>query len=372
MARFQFELATAGDDAELRGILAATPMPGHVSVSYRREPSFFASTPVGGDFQQVLVARDREAGRVAAFVSRAVRLMYVNGEPEPVGFLGGVRALPEYRNTGVVARGIMQLRRLHDDGRARLYLATIAEGNETALKILTSGRTSLPTMHPAGRYIAWALPISTRRSRLAKVATGIELHEAARNDLSEIVDFLIEHGPRRQFFPVYREEDFFEADCTFKDLRPNDILLARRDGRLVGMLAAWDQHGFKQSIVEGYGRMLRVAAPAINLWARAVGKPPIPRPGEELRYLSAALPIAAGDDPQVFAALVQGVLKRAAGGLHQYLMLGMHERDPLAAVARRIGGRTYVGHFYTACWDDGEALRQTLDNRPPYLELGCM
>src|SRR5690242_17402203 len=136
MARIQFELATAGDDAELRHILAATPMPGHVSVSYRREPSFFASAPVAGDFQQVLVARDNEAGRLAAFISRSVRPMYVNGEPEPIGLLGGLRTLPEYRNRGLVARGVMRLRRLHEDGRARLYVLTIAEGNETALNIL--------------------------------------------------------------------------------------------------------------------------------------------------------------------------------------------------------------------------------------------
>ena len=37
---------------------------------------------------------------------------------------------------------------------------TIAEGNEMALRILTSGRAGLPMYHPAGRYhtIAIALP----------------------------------------------------------------------------------------------------------------------------------------------------------------------------------------------------------------------
>lgn len=113
MSRFEFDLATRADDAELRAILAATPMPGRISVSFRREPSFFAAAGVEGPFHQVVVCRDRQQNRIAGFGCRSVRQRYVNGRPTPVGYLSGLRALPEYRGLGLVARGYRYFRELH-------------------------------------------------------------------------------------------------------------------------------------------------------------------------------------------------------------------------------------------------------------------
>ena len=95
--------------------------------------------------------------------------------------------------------------------------------------------------------------------------------KAVREDLPEILDFLQTWGPKRQFFPDYGEQDFFHDEATFKDLRPHDLLLARRGRRLVGLIGAWDQHGFKQSIVEGYGSALRWVSPVYNLWVKFAG-----------------------------------------------------------------------------------------------------
>ena len=372
MSQFRFEVATAADDAQLRHVLAATPMPGHVSVSYRREPSYFAAAAVSGAFHQVVVARDAEAQRVAAFIARSVRSMFVNGRPDSVGYLGGLRTLPEYRNRLLLARGTAYLRQLHADGRTKLYLATIAEGNDMAIDVLTSRRSILPSFHPAGHYLGLAIPIPTRR-RSPRMATGdVTISEGRREDLGEIVDFLGAWGPRRQFFPEYGEQDFFHSEATFKDLQPEDVLLARRGGRLVGTIGRWDQHGFKQSIVEGYGAALQWVSPVYNLWAQIRGRPRIPRPGQELRYLTAAIPVVAEGDAGIFLALVRALLAGASGGAHHYLMLGMHDRDPLLAAARRLGGRTYVGRLYLVCWEDGEELRTRVDDRPVYMELGCM
>ncbi len=160
MSRFQFELAAPADDAELRQILAATPMPGRIAVSFRREPSWFAAAVVDGYFRQVVVCRDLDTGRLIGFGCRSVRRLNVNGLPADVGYLSGLRVLPEYRNMGLVARGYAFFRRLHQDCRTAFYLTTIAEGNDTANSVLTSRRAGLPAYHLAGRYhtIAVTLP----------------------------------------------------------------------------------------------------------------------------------------------------------------------------------------------------------------------
>ena len=370
MSRYRFNLASPDDDADLRRILAATPMPGHIRVSFRREPSYFAGAWVDGRFRQVVAARDLESGRLVGFGCRSVMPRWVNGRPESIGYLSTLRLLAEHRNRGLVARGYANLRRLHRDGRTRLYLTTIAEGNRTALDLLASGRAGLPAYHFAGRYHTLALPLPARPDRVAE-RDGLQVRPARAEELLRVVEWLNSEGSKKQFFPLYEGDDFVSESGIFKNLRPEDVLLAWRGAELAGVVAGWDQMGFRQTVVHGYGRILNCVRPLYNVWMRWRGQPALPRPGEEFRYLTAALPVVSANDPQVFSALIETLRARAAGAF-DYLLLGLHEADPLLAVARRWRATRYTTRLYLVCWDDGEELRKSLDGRPPYLELGCL
>jgi hypothetical protein len=370
MSRFRFELAGPSDDGDLRAILAQTPMAGHISVAFRREPDYFAGSVVDGRFRQVIVCRDSDSGRVIGFGTRSVMERWVNGKPVAIGYLGGLRVLADYRNQGLVARGYAFLRQLHRDGRTPLYLTTIAEGNAVALDVLTSGRAGLPRYHFAGQCHTLALP---PLRRLPALSTGLHVRQARREDEREIIAFLQRAGPRRQFFPFYQEGDLFAQGGIFKDLAPADVWLAWRGPDLVGVLGAWDQHAYKQSVVHAYSGLLGMLRPVHNAVAWMTGRPPLPPPGQPFRYRTAALVVTAGDDPDVFLALTERARHSLFGGPDGYLMLGLHEADPLWPVARsQRGAQRYTTRLYLACWEDGEALRGVLDGRAPYLELGCL
>jgi hypothetical protein len=210
-----------------------------------------------------------------------------------------------------------------------------------------------------------------RRPRAA-TAAGVAMRPATTADLPTLLAFLTEVGPRRQFFPAYRADDFFTDTGALRDLRAEDILLAWREGRLVGTLAGWDQHRLKQTVVEGYGGALRWLRPLLNGWARLRGRPGLPAPGTPFRYLTAALPVVAEDRPDVFAALLSELRQWAAGGPCSHLLLGLHETDPLLPVAARFAAGRYTTRLYLVCWADGDAFRAGLDGRVPYLELGSL
>jgi hypothetical protein len=372
LTRYQFDLAGTENDADLRRVLAATPMAGTIALTFLREPSYFAGARVEGRFRQVVACRDMEDGRIVGFGVRSVSPRHVNGRPEMIGYLSTLRLLKEHRNRGLAARGYAMFRRLHADGRAMLYLTTIAESNHLALTMLTSGRAGLPTYHDAGRFHTAALPL-TRRVVRWPPPTGVEIRPARREDVGALLTFLREHGPLRQFFPAYEAADFVGESGVFKDLRPEDVLLAFRGGALIGTLAGWNQQGFRQTVVHGYGGVLGWVRPVYNVWARLRGLPPLPRPGGAVSYLTAALPVVAGDDPAVFAGLLAELqVRAAAAGTHHYLMMGLHETDPLLPVVRACRAAWYDTRLYLVCWDDGEPTRKGLDGRPPYLELGCL
>jgi hypothetical protein len=78
------------------------------------------------------------------------------------------------------------------------------------------------------------------------------------------------------------------------------------------------------------------------------------------------------DNVPVFEALLDALLIRAAGREWDCLLVGLHESDPLLAGVRRRQAISYDARLYMVCWADGEAFREGLDHRPPYLELGCL
>src|SRR5262245_59304475 len=120
MSRYRLELATPADDADLRRVLADVSMPGRVSLTFEREPSFFAAAVVDGRFRQIVIGRDTVSGRIIGFGSRSVGTRYVNGEPREIGYLSNLRLQAAHRNLGLVARGYKMFRDLHGDGRTPL------------------------------------------------------------------------------------------------------------------------------------------------------------------------------------------------------------------------------------------------------------
>jgi hypothetical protein len=366
MPGYRIELATLDDDADLRRILAETPMPGHLSVSFRREPSYFAAAEVDGHFRQVVAGRDLDTGRLIGFGSRSIRWVHVNGQPAAVGYLSALRLLAAHRNLGLVARGYAFFRKLHEDGQAPIYLTTIVEGNDRAIEILSSGRAGLPAYHPKGRYHTLAIPRAPMASR--RDWRGCAIRQATVADLPAIMAFLSANGPARQFFPCYQAGDFFGAHGALKGLLPSDLLLAWRDERIVGTLGAWDQRDFRQAVVHGYEGLLRWGRPLYNSWAWLRGRPSLPRVGEVLRNRYAVLPVVENNDAGVFTALLESLPMPGS----DYLLLGLHERDPLMPLARRYAAAEYVTRVFVVCWHDGEAYRGQLDGRLPYLEAGSL
>jgi hypothetical protein len=346
-------------------------MEGDIAVAFGRQPSYFAAAAVEGSLVQVGVALDRDSGRIIGMGSRAISLRHVNGQRIPIGYLSGLRLMKQHRGqAGLLARGYRFLRQLHEDRRVALYLTTIAVDNRSALNLLTSGRAGLPVYHPCGKFCTVSIAAIGRKAGFGLNGRCVDIRPAHAADRDAILQFLNWHGPSRQFFPVYTAGDLFSGNGLLQGLQPADVLLAYRNGEIVGTLACWDQRSSKQIVIHGYRRWLRPLRPLYNAWATLRRRPTLPAAGSVLPVSVAAIPIVRDDDPAVFEQLLEAARRRSAQQGATNLLLGLHEADPLLPIARRRSGREYPTNLYLVYWPDETPDVGKLNQRVPYLELG--
>lgn len=366
--QYRFELARSEDDTAIRRLLRENPVPGQLSLTYEREPDYWAGCSVLGHTCQTLVARSQDDDQVVGVATRSVRTLFVNGQPEEVGYIGGLRVDQAHRGRWLVPLGFRLFHDLHRDSKVTGYITTIIEGNTEAEGILVAkARHHYPAYRSLDRLLTLALIL--RRPRWTSPAT-FEVLGGGEVELNEIIDFLNHHGSSRQFFPVYCEADFYSERT--RDFAPADFVVACRGSEILGVMGLWDQSGYKQSVVQGYGDNLTHTKVFYNLAAKLLGARPLTPIGQPISFAYASFVCIADDDPVIYQALLQALCNMAAERGLAFLMLGLSTRDPLLPSAQKWLHLTYPSTLYSVCWPGDERWHQRLDNRIPAVEIATL
>lgn len=349
----QVTLFREEDDASLRAIVSATPVPGAIRVATEREPSFLAGCAAMGPFHQVLVARGSR-GDPVGLACRSTRRLLVNGAPEETGYLSQLRVLPGYRGRWLVPKGFRFLRELHEDGRVPGYLTTLVAGNREAEALLVSKpRSSLPRYRFLDDLVTLALMVP----RVAKANS----EEASPE---ELLARLERWGRSRTLFPEVTLSDL-SGRGTFPGLSAADFVAVPG-----GVGAVWDQSAFRQTVVRGYGFPLGTLLPIVNAANRLRGRPVLPPVGARVPHAFAAL--VAVEEPAALPALLTGLLARARSRGFDWLMAGFSANDPALAFARRFPHVPYRSRRYTVAWEKGDAFHARFAGGPLHVEPGTL
>ena len=376
MTRYRCELAKPGDDAALRQLMASTPMPGRVALTFGREPSYFSSDCVLGPQRQTIVIRDTVKREIVMVATRAVREMYVDEQRLRIGYLGGLRLVRRVRGQGLLARGYRFLRALHDtDVEApAFYLTTIAEGNTPAIEALTSGRAGLPTYHALCRLHTLLLPIRARRAPPQSRASDLRVERLGK--LQELLDFFDRCATKKTFFPVYSSDDFGQCRAnkqsgTFRNLDTSSIVVAKRGEEVIGAAGVWDQRAFRQTIVNRYARFTSAIRPVVNPWSRLTGGLRLPRVGQPLDGCYVCFPVVKEGEEAALDLLLK-TLMQVAPPTAEFMMLGLCDGDPLLPIARRFSRTSYITRLFGVSWKKLPGSITAHTASPYYLELGCL
>ena len=341
-AAIRFEPATGADDAALRALVRATPMPGAVSLVQTREPSFFAADAALGEHVETLVARESPGGPPLALLQRAERPVWLGGHVRRAAYLGGLRVHPAHRGRGIARRGWAAVGAWHEARPADLTLAALTAESHAAGRVFVE-RPGAPGAFARFRPVADLVTLAFPVRRRPRAPGGVEAGAATAPHPRDLTPA----GP-----------------LALPGLADADRFTAVRGGEAVGSVSVWDPAVVRQTRVAGYSGVLRWTRPLANAAARALGMRPLPAPGEALRS-AFATGLWAADAPAL-DALLDAALARCRVRGAAFLLVGFDAADPLARHARRRIHMPYRSTLHALVWP-GE--RTPAVRRPVHAEI---
>jgi len=366
MSRFVFEPARPGDSDEILEIMEQGFYPGNISLLYTRRDNAYESLMKEGEDVFITLCRDTAENKIAAFGTGAVRTIYVNREPTPIGYLFGLKARPDYRGYyRFLHNGYAYFHRVVKDKNIPFFLMTILEGNTYAVKLLEKKRAIMPDHHYLGDYEVYSFKTGLK----CKTIPGFRFRPCEMEDIPAVVRFLEREGKTHQFFPVVKAQWLAgesRNDISYRDFR---LLTDDRD-RIVACGAMWDQGKYKQYIVKGYSGILKMTVP-FSFVLPLFGYPDmLAKPGTVLNFFTLSFWAVKDNDAAIFNYFLQNMSRC---GRHPFFIVGIHERNSLKKVLTKLPHFRYKSRVYLVDWDKSGDRPRTLEkNLIPYLECGML
>jgi len=363
--RFEFSLAGEAEDEALRALLRRISMPGNITLSFQREPSFLLAEQAGSIASQVMICKDRTRDQIVGMGSRSIRSVYIDGKPAKVGYLSMLRGVPEARGNIALARGYRYLHTLHADGAVPYYFTTILDDNTDAKNLLTSARGGLPVYKPLAQLMTYLIPL--RRNRLRKSASNA-VSRVDQHQLLQTVAFLQQWSSQYQFAPVYTLEDMLGQTKLLPGFCWENFYIYQAHGEICGTLGVWDQQSFKQTVVTTYSRNMQLLRPFYNLYATLTGIPGLPPIESEIKLLYASF---LSGNKSAFEALLNQVRIDWSGKGYDYLSVGVCADNRLSSIASRHATQEISSTVYVVYWQDENVTLPEAD-RPVHVEIATL
>lgn len=362
-----FRLAGPGDEADLRRLLAETPLGGRWRIALTRDPDAFAADFGLAERHDVVIAREVTTGRAIGLAERLVREAFVDGRVAMLPYLGALRVAPQQRGRIAVLRNGFRALRMWAErpGDLPFALTAITADNDAARRVLGAGLRDMPIYRDIGDLSTFAL-----RPRRSAPAAAVE--PARADDVAALAAFLTTTLARHPFAPHWNEATLRRLFAT--DLAPGQVLLARRAGAIVGTLAVWDQRARRQTVIAAYPPPLGRLRPAINLAAPLFGLPRLPPVGATLAQATLShLALADDADEETFLALVAAGLDQARARGFEVAVIGFASARPWrAALLRRWRAIEYRTTLFLVHWPEAAGAVAALGQGLPHPEVGLL
>ncbi len=302
--------ATRSDNEGLLWLTSMTPMKGKISIRVDRNPNFFRLLDRRG-CSQVLVAE--EEGKIVGCISVACVPVHIDGKLESVYYLGDLKVHPDYQRTGLAVRLVKSMYRHLEAADADLVICTAAYGNQHVLPFF-NGRAGLPKAVAIGMFKVFQIFPSPRRPNTTNY--GIQ-EEPEHPDLYRLYN---------DYFRPYQFGPFFQPD-SLQDARH---WVARAGGDVQAALSLLDVGDSKQNVLIRLPLVLGILVTFFRSIHRVIPIANLPETNQPVRILYIKTLACRRGHEVALDLLVQRARNVSFEERYHFLVIGVHEKDPLA------------------------------------------
>lgn len=333
-------------------------MPEEIEMLYKKEPNFFYSIEIQGFKSEVLVAYN-EKNEIVAMGSRSLKKAYINNIPQTLGYLSSLRIKDNARHLHILSDGYKKMKELiMDVTPPYMHLTTIIEDNKSALAALAwkNKHKFIPNYFDIGRINTYIIFPFFRK----KVYRDYTIKNGNSQNIDDIVAFLNKEGPKKQFFPQYTKEYF----TNLRGFKLSDFYVAYFQGKIVGVLAKWDQTSFKPVVLKKYHGKMK--------WIKKFLGHKLPDENDELEHIYLAFNVIENNNPLIFKALLAKIYNDVYKSFIKYFVISFHEKDALQKALNGYIKIIYKSRLYVADYKSDDEIKSLIDNRVPYIEVATL
>jgi predicted N-acetyltransferase YhbS len=354
--RVEIRQASEADNDGLIALTRMTPMDGTISLRIDRDPDFFALLRLRGKSKVFAAVRGPQ---VIGCISAALRAAYISGVPETIAYIGDMKVHPSFSGSLVAVRLIKALEADLRLNGIDLCFCVAADGNHRVMPLF-EGRLGMPRWVRLGRFLVNGLVPSPFTS----YSKHYSIDTAQAADIPAITTLLDRFHRTRQFAPQLAADEIAPTLPSSPEEPFPRTLVARTGQRVVATLTLCDTAPVKRNVLLNAPTPLKMALALLRVAAAPFPGFCVPRMGQALRLLTAHYAACEDGHRPALEALIAVARAEAFRYQFSFLMLGLHESDPLRSLARRIPRLTFSSIAWAASLGDPSGLENRVAGIP--------
>ncbi len=330
MGKIEIRLAKESDNSEITNLSKRCLQEGIITLFINRSPKFNSLHRIldSEAWHYVACSDDRIVGLVGVIHFNA----RVAGTDMKVGYMLDLRLDHNYRRGTTAFRLVRAaVDHIHKSG-VKLVIVNFLKDNRQPL-VFTSGRAGLPqSFHMGDNNVFNILPLF--KMKLNKRFT---IEVPSESDIPEIVSLYRSYAGRYDIAPVITEDHFRRITSTVDGLSLNNFIVAKEDGKIKAVTAAWDEHTYKSYQVVRLNTTIKVVTKSLKFLSLFMKTPRHIRLNEPLRQLSLVY-YAHDGTPEALDTLFRHVNNSHRGGNYTLIMYYAPQSDPMFRYMKKFTG----------------------------------
>ena len=330
MSAIEIRLAQEADNEKILQLAKRCPQEGMITFFINRTPRFNSlHRLIDPEAWHFVACKDDEIIGLVGVIHFNARVV---DKVCKIAYMLDLRVDKEFRSGITAFKLVRTAINYINQYDADIVIANFLKDNKRPL-VFTSGRGGIPPAYFLGENrVHNILPLYKMR-----ISKRFVIEKPTQEDIPELIALYNKYAEGFKIAPVFNEEGFREMVNTVKGLSLDTFLVAREDGKIKAVTAAWDEHPYKSFQVLKFNLSIKIMVGLIRFLSHFMKTPHPVKLNEPLRQLSLVF-YAHDQCPEALEQLFRQVNNQYLGSKYTMITLYAQEKDPVFDLVKKFIG----------------------------------